>query len=265
MPKITEIPSISIASGLVSRGKKAEQAYDSPGHFHEYVFNQALAPFHWEMYEVLLEGHKHPEGKYNPFLCLAPRDHAKTTVGEAFALWTVGLNQQELVQFICSVSTLARQRLKKIESCIRNNRRYKDLFGQLYPDNIEYTWNNDAMEVLRDREAVWEAGREERDPTFAAFGIDTSVEGGRATKQFFDDIVTRSNSSSEVQRDTVKQAYWMSFDPMLVPTGQQVIFGTRYHYLDFYSELIPGLDNEGLYTDLYMNSDEEDSQGQEEG
>jgi hypothetical protein len=82
------------------------------------------------------------------------------------------------------------------------------------------------------------------------------IEGGRATCQIYDDIVTRANSSSEIQRASVKQAFWMSFDPMLQPSGQQVIFGTRYHYADFYSELIPLFDTDKYYTDLYPDVSE---------
>ena len=47
--------SISVFSGLRERGKKEELAYDHPGHFHEYAFNQTLAIFHWEIYDLVLE------------------------------------------------------------------------------------------------------------------------------------------------------------------------------------------------------------------
>lgn len=253
----SEITTINIASNMRKRSKDAELSYEHPGHFQEYVFNHKIPKFAWEVYEVLLEGHKHPEGEAGTFLCLAPRDHTKTTIGEAFALWKVGPNPLELVQCICSVMSLARQRLRKIESCIRFNPRFYELYGNLYPgEDPDYIWNRDAMEVVRDRKTAWETGQVERDPTFAAFGMETSVEGGRAGLQFFDDIVTVANSSSEVQRDATSLKFWMSFDPMLLPSGQQYIVGTRYGYEDLYAELIPKFDTDRLYTALYGDDDD---------
>jgi hypothetical protein len=248
--------SISIASGLRERSQNEERAYDHPGHFHEYVFQQKLAPFHWEMFELLLEGMKAPLGDMNPALILAPRDHAKTTnVTESYPLWRVGLNPLELVQIICSTSSLARKRLRKIASCIQFNERYIQLFGNLYPNDSDFVWSRDELEVLRDRTKVWKEGSAERDATFAAFGITTSVEGGRATLQAYDDIVTFENSKTDIGRSATSDKVWMSFDPMLLPQGQQIYIGTRFHYADFYSELIAKLDTEGRYVDEYLEAE----------
>tara|TARA_Y100000310_G_scaffold6456_1_gene7265 strand:- start:7531 stop:8358 length:828 start_codon:yes stop_codon:yes gene_type:complete len=250
--KTSDISSISLGSGWVSRSKKEELSYDHPGYFHEYVFKQKIAAFHWEVYELLLEAHKNPQSVSNPFLFLAPRNHAKTSIAaENFPLWLVGLNNRELCQVICSVVGLARKRLKRIERCIKHNRRYKQLFGDLYPDDPDYTWSVDELEVLTDRSQAWETGTEERDPTFAAMGITTSVEGGRATYQAYDDIVTAENVKTETGRAETSKKFWMSFMPMLQPEGQVVVTGTRYHYADLYEELVAAWDSEKMYTDLY--------------
>lgn len=247
-----ELPAaINLAAGLRERSRKEEQAFDHPGHFQEYIFNHKIPKFMWEVYEIILDGYKNPRGDNNPALILAPRSHTKTTVGEATILWRIGKNPLELCQEICGVSKKASERLLKIASCIRENERYIGMFGSLYPNDADFKWNSEEVEVKRDRARVWAKGNAERDPSCAAYGIDSSIEGGRATLQVFDDIVTRANASSEVQRASVRAAYWMSFDPMLLPEGQQIIFGTRYHYADLYSELIPLFDSDKLYTDLY--------------
>lgn len=246
---------IHIASGLRERSKKEELAYDHSGHFQEYVFGHKLAKCHWEVHELMMEGRRDPQGPYNPALVLMPRDFAKTTMAEAFCLYRIGHNPLELTQFICSIVTKAEQRLAKIGSCIQHNTRYKQMFGELYPDSLDYTWKHDALEVIRDKGRVWSEGGAERDPTVAAFGVETSVEGGRATLQVYDDIVTVTNSRSLVQRTTVREKFWMSFDPMLLPEGQQLIFGTRYHYEDIYSEFIPLFDTDRFYTDLYVREE----------
>ena len=125
------------------------------------------------------------------------------------------------------------------------------MFGSLYPESPDYTWKTERMEVVRDRTAVWESGDIQRDATFAAFGITTSVEGGRSTLQIYDDVVSFENSQSESNRRNISNKFWMSFDPMLMPKGQQIFLGTRFHYDDLYAELIPILDSQQLYTDLY--------------
>jgi hypothetical protein len=259
MPRSTaDISSISIASGLRESSKKEEQAYDHPAHFHEYVFHHTLGTFHWEIYERILDGYNNPEGDSNPLLVLAPRDHAKSTIGEAFLLWCIGKNPLELCQIVCSVMPLARKRLTKVASAIRDSERYKDLFGTLFPNDPDYEWSRDAIEVKRDRSQVWSQGKAERDPTVAALGITTTVEGGRATLQVYDDIVSSENSRSPILRSSVREKFWMAFNPMLLPKGQQIFFGTRYHYSDFYSEIVPIFDKERLYTALYPKEETEE-------
>ena len=95
-------------------------------------------------------------------------------------------------------------------------------------------------------------------PTFLAVGITTSVEGGRASLQVYDDIVTSENSKTELGRQATSDKFWMSFEPMLLPKGQSVTVGTRYHYEDFYAELIKKYDTEDRYPDLYMHEEEEE-------
>lgn len=258
MPSIKDIPSISITSNLKRRNKQEEKALESDGHFYEYMFQQTIATFWWEVFEIVEEGHRLCLGgvqpnPYNPLLILAPRDHAKTSnLIESVPLRRIGKDKLELIQIISSTTPLARKRMKKIESCIRYNRRYKNLFGELYPEgDADYTWNQDEMEVIRDQEKAWDEGRAERDPSFIAFGMTSSVEGGRATLQCYDDIVTRDNSKTPAGRERTREKFWMSFDPMLLPKGQQLFAGTRYDFEDFYAELIPIFDTQRLYTDLY--------------
>ena len=131
--KIADMASISILSGMRERSVAEERAYDHPAYFHEYIFNQTLPPFQWEIMETLMEGDANPSNQdVNPLLILAPRNHGKTALaGESFPLWKVGRNRLELVQIISSVISLAIERMGKIESCIRFNERYRQMFGNL--------------------------------------------------------------------------------------------------------------------------------------
>jgi hypothetical protein len=246
---------ISLLSNMKANSLKEEQAKDHPGHLHEYIFKQVLADFQWEMFELMLDGYHNPDGDNGDLLFLAPRNHAKTSDIETFAVWCIGVNTSELCQFICSNASKSVQRLSKIEDVIRFNGRYKNLFGDLYPyGNPDYVWKSDAMEVVRDKSRLLvDGGSIERDPTLVGFGIDTSVEGGRATRQFYDDVVSMKNVGSEITRKHVSDKFWMSFEPMLQPEGQRIVIGTRYHYADLYAELLPIYDTEGIYKDAYLD------------
>ena len=258
MAKIADLATISIAQGLRSRSKAEERALDHPAAMHEYVFNQTVPDFHWEMTDIYLDARRsaRKEQVNGMLLFLAPRDHAKTTVfAETVPLWEIGKDNTTLAQVISSVDSLAKKRVKRVANCIQFNIRYINLFGNLCPGTDQsYTWSpsGEAIEVKRDRSLVWASeGGDERDPTLAAFGILGSVEGGRATYQCYDDIVNLRNSRSDMPRLQVREKFWMSFDPMLLPWGVAVVIGTRYHYEDLYSELIPILDSESRYTELY--------------
>ncbi len=247
--------SISIAVGMKSRSAAQERAYDHPGYMHEYIFNQTLANFHWEMLELYLDACRDPS-TFSPLLFLAPRSHGKTTIfAETVPLHRIGKQQDELCQVISSVDLLAKKRVKRVANCIRFNPRYVELFGNLYPGtDPDYTWSpsGEAIEVKRDKQLVWATeGGDQRDPTLIALGILSSVEGGRATFQAYDDVVNQKNSKSEATRIQVREKYFMSFKPMLLPGGIEVFVGTRYGYDDLYSELIPLFDSELIYTDLY--------------
>jgi hypothetical protein len=254
LPKqVEDISTINIASGIRERSIEEELSFDHPAHFHEWCFNQKIANFHWEMYELLLDGHLNPYGNNGQLLFLAPRNHAKTTILESFFCWLIGRDNLILTQVISSTQAVAEKRLGKVSNIFQYSNRYRSLFGDLYRNDPEFTWNNSELEVFRDRDKVWsEGGVEERDPTMAAIGITSSVEGGRAHFQGYDDIVSRKNATSKVLRETVKQEFWTTFDPMLIPGGQQVFMGTRYHYDDLYAELITKFDIESRYPDLHV-------------
>ena len=72
----------------------------------------------------------------------------------------------------------------------------------------------------------------------------------------YDDIVNQENSRTQTGRQALSEKYWMSFDPMLLPKGQQAVVGTRYHYEDLYAEFIPKFDTEKKYKELYTGSEE---------
>lgn len=249
---------INIISGLISRSKKEELAYDNPGHMMEYCFNIKLGTIHWEWCELVMEAYRDPLGPYNPLFILAPRDHAKTTVlTEGCTLWRIGSDPETVMGQIISVTSLkAGERLDFCKSVIRFNEKFRNLFGNLYPGKSdEFTWNNQGIQVLVDRTRLWQSKKEERDNTLSAYGIESNTEGGRTNWQVFDDIVGRENSRSDISRKEVATKYWITFEPMLVPLGVRLINGTRYAFDDIYGEFQVKYDTLGEYK--HLRKDEE--------
>lgn len=257
MPKQRDTASINILSNFKRRTKEEQKSLDHPGFMHEYVFNQKLTQFQWEWLECFMDAYRNPL-KYSPTLILAPRNHGKTAiVCESIPLWYIGKHPTTTNQIISATDGIAKTRVSKIANVIRNNPRYISLFGELYPGSDQtYRWSpsGEAIEVKIDREAIFERdGDIARDPTLTAYGIQTSVEGGRANLQIFDDVINSRNAKSASERATILERFEQAFMPMLYPDGVRFIIGTRYHYQDLYAHLLPILDQERLYTDLYAD------------
>ena len=258
MPKKTrDISTVSILSNFKKRSKQEQLALDHPGHMHEFVFSQKLTNFQWEWMDLFMDALRDPL-LYSPILILAPRSHGKTAIGcESGPLWYIGKNPESQNQIISSTDEIAKTRVKKVGQVIRYNEKYRQVFGDLYPGSDQtYRWSpsGEAIEVKIDREKLFrEGGDIGRDPTLKAFGILTSAAGGRANLQIFDDVVNEENAKSEISRANLLNRYEQEFMPMLYPDGVRIIIGTRYHYKDLYAHLLPILDQERLYTDMYLD------------
>lgn len=248
-----------LPEGFRRRSKKEELALVNVGHFHEYVFGETLAKFQWEWCEAYHAACKQPS-LYSPLVLLCPRMHGKTTWAESVILHRIGNAPHEVNQVISAAKSAAQDRVKRVGGVIREDERYQQLFGDLYPGNDpRYTWSDagEAIDVKQRVEAVKDLSKgprqAKRDPTLRACGITTKITGARAHFQLFDDMVDLENSKSEIQRIAVKEHFEMTYKPMLHVGGIQVVIGTRWHYDDLYAHLIQQHDREGKYTALYMD------------
>lgn len=81
----------------------------------------------------------------NPKLCkLAPRDHLKTTLGQAFALWRVKYHKDRGIIFSVT-QPLAKDILKGIKADINHNPKFMDL----KPKNHLESWTQTEIEIDR--------------------------------------------------------------------------------------------------------------------
>ena len=248
----SHVTTLSLVSGLQARTEKEELAYNHPGHMHEYIFNQSIPKFHWEILDGFCEGFKDPYGKYNPYLLLAPRSHGKTTLAEDYISWRIGRNPHIQIQIITGKEDLAFERLDKIGKIMEYNELYIKLFGELSTNGMkDFKWNAQKKDAYREL-----SGSQVRGSTMIGFSIEGQPEGTRADLQFYDDIVTLENSQSKIARDTIRNKYEMSFRPILQPDGQEIFAGTRFHFSDFYGNLIETCDKiEKRYPHLWANKE----------
>ena len=254
MKNIKDVPTFNFLSGMKESSRKEELAHEHPAHLHEYIFDQPVPKFQWEMYDDFLQGYIDPSSKFNPILELAPRNHGKTTVAEGYSLWRIGKNINIQIQIITATEDLSLDRVDKIGKVIEFNEKYIGLFGKLCTREYdEFKWTAHKKDVIRPIE-----GNVMRGSTLVGFSIEGQSEGTRADLQIYDDIVSERNSQTSENRNRVRSKYRTSFLPILQPNGQQIFLGTRFHYSDLYGELIEIFDQEERrYTHLWQNEQKE--------
>jgi hypothetical protein len=120
---------------------------------------------------------------------------------------------------------------RQIDSILTKNERYLEIFGLLKPQ-IPEKW--DASEKIVKRP---EPPGGMKDATLTMVGLGSAVPSKRSDIIIGDDLVTLDNAYSKIQQDRV-EAFWHTvLFPTLVPSGRQVIVGTRWALNDFYERI----------------------------
>src|SRR5450759_5698601 len=90
-------------------------------------------------------------------------------------------------------------------------------------------------------EAVWTVkgaeGYAEKDATVTAGSLYGLRPGPRFDLLLADDLIGPDESTTASQRQKASDRYWSVIEPMLTPTGQVIVLGTRWHEDDWYAEL----------------------------
>lgn len=219
----------ALAGSLSGRDKRLLAAVDSFEIFCEQVMTAndgsllELRDFHRDVV--------HSMQNEKRLLIMLPRGHLKSTLMVAYACWVLGRKRDTRIIWISAVENTAIEFLEQIENVLRYNERYRQLFGNLIPDpSSGITWAKTQKTV---------AGRSHyaTHSSMFAVGVSGNIIGRRADLIIADDIVSTQNSRTEFLRNQLWNWYWSVPVPILEPTGQIIVAGTRYYPDDFYAKL----------------------------
>ncbi|MEK7288362.1 MAG: hypothetical protein AAB091_07380, partial [Elusimicrobiota bacterium] len=181
----------------------------------------ALGPLHLGWYEALL--------RHQYALLLAPRSHLKTSaVTVAYALWRLVRNPNLRILILNEILGNAQGFLREIKEHITGNPRFRQRYGAL--DASAGKWTETSVTLPR--------GKIMKEPSIAVCGVLGTVVSMHPDLIIADDLISVNNSLNLSQRSKVSHWFRTVVLPMLEPSGQMVVIGTRYHFADLYSDIL---------------------------
>lgn len=182
---------------------------------------------HKRLYEAL----QNPNIKR--LLVIWPPGHAKTTCATInYPAWRVGLERNRRFILTSHTQDFVNSFIRGIKTVMANPQ-YVQVFGDLKPKNPEI-WSRNQLIVER--------STLEKDPTFTALSVNTSIIGRRADEIICDDIIDETTANSEAERDNLYRWFTKELLTRLEPDGRILVIGTRWHFADIYAKLLEGDD-----------------------
>ena len=199
---------------------------DLPSFLRE-VLGYTLLPDHEQLCELLTEpGH--------PPLILMPRGSYKSSlVTIGYALWRLAKQDTLRILIYSDTTEKAQGFLEAIKNHLLGTAprsRFREQFGPWEVDPKAGVWNQSAIVVKARQSASVE-------PSIDTAGIETSKVGKHYDLILFDDIVTDKNVTTKEQMDKVADCYRKALS-LLMPGGEVIMLGTRWHFGDLYGRLI---------------------------
>jgi hypothetical protein len=218
--------------------------------FTQYGLGHTNAPHHVEWYDILQDklytpeengwddelvdvpiGHVH----YNDrIVVMAPRSHSKSTCFTVnYPLWEIGRDPNIRVLIVSSTATIAQGFLREIKGQMKNNKTYRRIFGDLFPDEEKEAekWTNSEIIVNRTNYKI-------KDPTISTVGSGGAILSKRADIIICDDILSPENTRTEEQREKMRTWFKDVLLPVLEPDGKIIVVGTAWNLEDLYHELM---------------------------
>lgn len=162
---------------------------------------------------------------------LLPRGHAKTTGAIHHLARRIGTSAGRLKIGIATASEIdAVKRSRAVRSLVES-----DWFAEIFP------WARQGVRSPKWTEASWTVrGAEdyvEKDATVNAGSLYGLKPGPRFDLLLADDLIGPDQCTTAAQRQKASDRFWSVIEPMLTPTGQIIVLGTRWNEDDLYAEL----------------------------
>jgi len=165
-------------------------------------------------------------------ILLMPRGHGKTIGAIHHLARRIGQSAGRLkIGVITATEIGALQRSRAIRSIVES-----DSFAEIFP------WACGGVVSRKWTEAVWTVkgaeGYAEKDATVTAGSLYGLRPGPRFDLLLADDLIGQDECATAAQRQKASDRFWSVIKPMLTPTGQVIVLGTRWNEDDLYAELV---------------------------
>jgi hypothetical protein len=165
-------------------------------------------------------------------IMLMPRGHGKTIGAIHHLARRIGQSAGRLkIGVVTATEIGALQRSGTIRSMVESGS-----FAEIFP------WAAGGVVSRKWTEAVWTVkgaeGYAEKDATVTAGSLYGLRPGPRFDLLLADDLIGPDESTTASQRQKASDRYWSVIEPMLTPTAQVIVLGTRWNEDDLYAELM---------------------------
>lgn len=163
-------------------------------------------------------------------LLMAPRDHYKSSVVQAFILWRLAKNSEERVLVVGDTAQVAEGKLKKIKDLLLTRKMLRLLFPRLIPQDVSKNWSADAIILSRDG-AYTEA-------SISARGTSAARAGEHFTLIVCDDIATKQAKDEPTTMRKIIE--WSDGAESMLELPYQheiIVVGTPWAYDDVYEHV----------------------------
>ena len=178
-------------------------------------------------------------------LIMMPRGHLKTSfITKAYSIQCLLKNPDIRILIANQVWDRSREMLFEIKEFLTDKSDLHKIFGNF----MSKRWREDEVVISQRKKAL-------SAPTVGTTGVEAEMTGSHYDLIILDDLQGLTNCQTKEQRDKVKRFY-RSMTALLDPGGQLVVLGTRWHFDDYYQDI---MDNESDYFDVMVRKVVEDN------
>lgn len=166
-------------------------------------------------------------------LYLKPRGTYKTSIyAISYPLWRMLKNPNIRIAICGSNAENANSHIRSIQKHILYNKKFIDVFGNLYNKKLSWTQNSFSISLRKKFQ--------QKENNISALGFGSQMTGKHFDLIIADDIVNNEDRESPIIRK--KKARWFEdIISVIEPNGEILIIGTRWHTDDFYNYIINDL------------------------
>jgi len=213
---------------------KAKRAIEDPIAFFELVMKDEATQKHVIVpphQRVVLSFVRHPA--HDKTVLILPIGHGKTTTCAGLGLWLLCRNARMRGLIASATQQQAKKPLALIRQTIESSVELRLINSNLVPSRRSgEPWSDTAITVDRPIGI--------RDPSFAAYGIDSdAIQGSRIDYALVDDLLNGENTESPEQRERTYQKFFQQVSNRIEPNAlsRLIIINTTWHPHDYANRL----------------------------